>query len=113
MKKKATDVLHDIDEMEVTPSAMKIPEILQHIFEFNDQKSNCNSNVLVCKAWSDPCMNVIWREITDITRLVRILGDITSSYPSVCFPLITYPGLVTDILSMVSAIRKGEASRLE
>ncbi|KAE9406829.1 hypothetical protein BT96DRAFT_971605 [Gymnopus androsaceus JB14] len=75
----------DLHEMEDTPFALKIPEILQHIFELSDEKSNCNSNVLVCKAWSDPCMNAIWREVNDLYRLVKLLGPTSVSYSSIEF----------------------------
>ncbi|KAE9406828.1 hypothetical protein BT96DRAFT_1014532 [Gymnopus androsaceus JB14] len=67
--------------MKVTPLALKLPEILQQIFEFSDEESNCNSNVLVCRTWSEPCMNVIWREVTDFHRLLKLLGE-TNNYDS-------------------------------
>ncbi|KAJ3755431.1 hypothetical protein EV360DRAFT_72858 [Lentinula raphanica] len=51
---------------------------LENIFEYCRERSNRRSNVLVCKTWLDPCLNVIWRELNDLTDLVRLLGPTTT-----------------------------------
>ncbi|KIK56332.1 hypothetical protein GYMLUDRAFT_61995 [Collybiopsis luxurians FD-317 M1] len=66
----------DDQTMQSTPAALKIPELLENIFSVSDEESNCNANVLVCKAWSEPCMNVIWKEVTDLLRVAKLLGPI-------------------------------------
>ncbi|KAJ3755430.1 hypothetical protein EV360DRAFT_85906 [Lentinula raphanica] len=57
-----------------TPFALMIPEILENIFEHCHEQDNRRNNVLVCKTWLEPCLNVIWRESYDLTNLVRLLG---------------------------------------
>ncbi|KAJ3993092.1 hypothetical protein F5050DRAFT_780029 [Lentinula boryana] len=69
-----TTPLDDPESVDVTPFALRIPEILENIFEHSDENSNRTNNVLVCKAWSDPCLNVIWRELKDLSCLVKLLG---------------------------------------
>ncbi|KAJ4475010.1 hypothetical protein J3R30DRAFT_635207 [Lentinula aciculospora] len=78
-------ILDDPQNMALTPFALRIPEILENIFEFADEQSNCNSNVLVCKSWSNPCLNVIWREVKDLIRLVKLLGPVYDRGPTMEF----------------------------
>ncbi|KAF5379302.1 hypothetical protein D9757_007647 [Collybiopsis confluens] len=68
------------DAMQYTPAALKIPEILENIFSFADEQSNRNVNVLVCKRWSEPCMNIIWSELDNLGYVVRLLGPISFTY---------------------------------
>ncbi|KAJ3827516.1 hypothetical protein F5880DRAFT_1201101 [Lentinula raphanica] len=56
------------------PFTLGIPEILENIFEYCHDQDNRRNNVLVCKTWLEPCLNVIWRESYDLTNLVRLLG---------------------------------------
>ncbi|KAJ3967484.1 hypothetical protein EV361DRAFT_491428 [Lentinula raphanica] len=70
--------LYDLENVDVTPFALGIPEILENIFEHSDKFTNCNSNVLVCRTWLEPCLNVIWREVEDLSRLVKLLAPTSS-----------------------------------
>lgn len=72
--------LDDLEDMEITPFALMIPEILENIFQHSDERANRNCNILVCKAWSEPCMNAIWREVTDLYRLMKPLGPISRTF---------------------------------
>lgn len=52
---------------------LEIPEILELVFCFLDDKSNTN-NVTVCKRWSELALNIIWREVSDVQRLFGLLA---------------------------------------
>ncbi|KAF9073211.1 hypothetical protein BDP27DRAFT_1400367 [Rhodocollybia butyracea] len=65
--------LFELENMDTTPPVLMISEILENIFQHCDERANRSCNVLVCKAWSEPCMNAIWREVTDLHHLIKPL----------------------------------------
>lgn len=52
---------------------LEIPEILELVFSFLDDKSNAN-NITVCKRWSELALNMVWREVSDAHRLFSLLA---------------------------------------
>lgn len=55
--------------------ALEIPELLYTIFAFSDSKSNVN-NAVVCRQWSEICLDLLWREVADFRRLARLLAPL-------------------------------------
>lgn len=55
---------------------LEIPEILELIFSFVDERSN-TANALVCKKWFDQALNLVWRDVSDLSRLFKILSPLT------------------------------------
>ncbi|KAH9967275.1 hypothetical protein BC827DRAFT_1172827 [Russula dissimulans] len=51
---------------------LAIPELLQTIFNFGTRASNA-SNALVCRSWSGPALDHVWREVDDLYCLLRLL----------------------------------------
>jgi len=49
-----------------------IPELLQTILSFMDRSDNV-INACVCKQWSETALDLIWREVTNLSRLVTLL----------------------------------------
>jgi hypothetical protein len=63
-------------------NVLSIVELLENIFTFVDAKSNAN-NACVCKQWSEICLASLWRDVTNLSGLLRILSplqDIGVSY---------------------------------
>jgi len=58
-------------------NVLSIVEVLD-IFSFADKKSNAN-NACVCKKWSEICMASLWRDVTDLSRLFRILSPLQNT----------------------------------
>ena len=54
---------------------LEIPEIVELIFSFLDEKSNTN-NAIVCRKWSDIALNILWRDVRDIRRLFSLLAPL-------------------------------------
>ncbi|KAH9967273.1 hypothetical protein BC827DRAFT_1264120 [Russula dissimulans] len=59
---------------------LAIPELLQRIFDFGTRASNA-SNALVCRSWSGPALDHVWREVDSLYYLLRLL-----------VPLLYHPG---------------------
>src|SRR5258708_22820521 len=51
---------------------LAIPELLQVIFNFGTRTSNA-SNALVCRSWSGPALDHVWREVDNLYHLLRLL----------------------------------------
>ncbi|KAG1857028.1 hypothetical protein DFJ58DRAFT_727051 [Suillus subalutaceus] len=49
-----------------------IPELLGIIFSFVDEDDHVN-NACVCKEWSEITLDIIWREVDDLSRLLALL----------------------------------------
>ncbi|OAX37634.1 hypothetical protein K503DRAFT_719480 [Rhizopogon vinicolor AM-OR11-026] len=49
-----------------------IPELLQNILSFMDRADNV-FNACVCKQWSEIALDLIWREVNDLPRLLGLL----------------------------------------
>jgi hypothetical protein len=54
---------------------LSVPELLGLIFGSSDRRSNVN-NSLVCKTWSGPALDHIWREVDKVEGLFRLLGNL-------------------------------------
>lgn len=54
---------------------LSISELLQTIFSFGTRASNA-SNALVCRAWCEPALNHVWREVDDLYYLLRLLAPL-------------------------------------
>jgi hypothetical protein len=54
---------------------LTIPELLNLVFSFLDPQFNA-ANACVCKLWSDIALSVLWRDVHDLWRLVRLLGPL-------------------------------------
>ncbi|KAJ8514220.1 hypothetical protein ONZ45_g8222 [Pleurotus djamor] len=63
--------------MSATTRALRVPELLSHIFSFATTKDN-GQNLLVCKLWSNEVLNIEWKDIIDVTRLFRVLAPLGS-----------------------------------
>ena len=59
----------------VAGEALKICEIIALIFSFLDTQSNAR-NALVCKAWSDPALDNVWRNVTRPFLLLGLLAPL-------------------------------------
>ncbi|KAL6298456.1 hypothetical protein BKA93DRAFT_744071 [Sparassis latifolia] len=60
---------------------LEIPEIIELVFGFLDEESN-RTNVCVCKRWSEIALDVLWREVSQLHRLLRLLSPfITEDSP--------------------------------
>ncbi|KAH9929239.1 uncharacterized protein B0H18DRAFT_874169 [Fomitopsis serialis] len=66
---------------------LDIPEIVEIIFSFLDKKDNIN-NACVCRKWSDIAADSVWRNIDDITQLLRLLAPLDT--PPAVHPLQYY-----------------------
>ncbi|KZP14522.1 hypothetical protein FIBSPDRAFT_1048739 [Athelia psychrophila] len=51
---------------------LSIPELLDIIFSHLDEPTNA-SNAVVCKAWSEVALNVLWADVDDLQRLIGLL----------------------------------------
>lgn len=57
---------------------LRIPELLQTVFNILDLPSN-TVNARVCKQWSDIALDILWREIDDLYFLFTILAPLTKT----------------------------------
>lgn len=62
---------------------LEIPEIVELILTFLDQKGNIN-NALVCKRWSEISLDILWREVDDLPRLCSVLAPLYAQQHRVC-----------------------------
>ena len=60
-----------------TMRVLAIPEIIELIMSFLDKKDNVN-NACVCRRWSDIALDCVWRNVDDITQLLRLLAPLDS-----------------------------------
>lgn len=60
-----------------THRVLGIHELLDMIFGFLDSQSNV-VNAQVCKQWLDIAMDVLWRDIDSLYRLVGLLSPLKS-----------------------------------
>lgn len=60
---------------------LEIPEILELVFSFLDDKSNAN-NAAVCRRWSQLALNILWRDVSDIRRAFSLLAPMKLMPPS-------------------------------
>ena len=58
-----------------TLRVLAIPEIIELIMSFLDKKDNVN-NACVCRSWSEIALDCIWRNVDDITQLLRLLAPL-------------------------------------
>ena len=61
-----------------TPPALRLREILSHIFTFNSGGSNF-ACALVCKAWCDVALDHIWAELPGPKPLALLLAPLVES----------------------------------
>ncbi|KAI0795978.1 hypothetical protein C8Q75DRAFT_803032 [Abortiporus biennis] len=54
---------------------LSIPEMVEIILTFCDNNSNAMA-ARVCKKWSDIALNILWRDVTDISRLLVLLAPL-------------------------------------
>jgi hypothetical protein len=60
---------------------LAIPELLNLVFTFLEPQFNA-ANTCVCKSWSDIALSVLWRDVHDLWRLVRLLGPLRKGLDS-------------------------------
>ncbi|KAF4622564.1 hypothetical protein D9613_009615 [Agrocybe pediades] len=58
-----------------THRVLLIPELLNIIFNHLDLPSNA-ANARVCRLWSDISLDVLWKEVTKLKRLLQILAPL-------------------------------------
>src|ERR1700683_5264536 len=74
---------------------LTIPEMLNLVFSFLKPQFNV-ANACICKSWSDIALSVLWRNVHDLWRLVRLLGPLkkglSSSYvrPFIMYYYVTF-----------------------
>lgn len=63
------------------PSArvLGIPELLAHIFSLSTRQANA-VHARVCKEWSDAALDVLWRKVTNVAHLMRLLSPLEAEY---------------------------------
>ncbi|KAF9497932.1 hypothetical protein BDN71DRAFT_1504353 [Pleurotus eryngii] len=63
------------------PSArvLDIPELLVHIFSLSTRQANA-VHARVCKEWSDAALDVLWRRVTNVAHLMRLLSPLEAEY---------------------------------
>ena len=54
-------------------NALTIPDILCSVFKFTDTKTDV-SCVIVCKAWHDLVLDVLWYHVDRLEPLLKLLG---------------------------------------
>ncbi|TFK87886.1 hypothetical protein K466DRAFT_645714 [Polyporus arcularius HHB13444] len=52
---------------------LTIPELLEMIFSFLE-KGDLSRNALVCKAWSEVALDILWRDVDDLPRMLHLLA---------------------------------------
>lgn len=57
----------------VTQRVLIIPELLESIFSFCDTNDNAK-NAVVCRAWSEVALDILWKEVDDLPRMFHLLA---------------------------------------
>ncbi|KAI0750487.1 hypothetical protein C8Q74DRAFT_1361745 [Fomes fomentarius] len=57
----------------VTQRVLVIPELLELVFSFLNTQENAR-NARVCKAWTQVALDLLWREVDDLPRLLSLLA---------------------------------------
>ncbi|KAH9850858.1 hypothetical protein C2E23DRAFT_833106 [Lenzites betulinus] len=55
---------------------LAIPEILELVFSFLDQRKDVAKTALVCRNWSEVALDNLWRDVDNIHRLFGLLAPI-------------------------------------
>ncbi len=57
----------------VTQRVLVIPELLELVFSFLNAQDNAR-NARVCKAWTQVALDMLWRGVDDLPRLLSLLA---------------------------------------
>ncbi|KAI0738351.1 hypothetical protein C8Q80DRAFT_1347940 [Daedaleopsis nitida] len=89
----------------ITQRVLNIPELLELIFSFLEVSDNAR-NARVCKSWTEVALDLLWREVDHLPRLLRILAPIEECDEEDRFARSLEPGDWANFMRYASRVRK-------